>query len=352
MLTKTTNKIAKNTACLITNPSNIRYLTSFRGSNGAIFLTKNKSFFLTDFRYAETAKKTVPKNFKIVIAKTISEFIKENLPKIKTIKFEEEHLTYNKYRALKKELPKIKIIPQTGLIENLRVTKTPEEIKLITKSQRINEKTLYSVIKKIKPGVTETDLAWEIIKTAKEFGAEDVSFPPIVAFGTKSSRPHRLSGNEKLKKGDLVLIDMGVKYKGYCSDMTRVLFTKTPTARQKEVYNIVLQAQEMAIKTIKPGITGKKIDSISRNYIEKMGFGPNFGHSLGHGVGLDIHERPYLSPKYPKTIPNGAVITVEPGIYLENDFGIRIEDMVLVNGDKVINLTKVPKKIEDLILTI
>lgn len=342
--------IPQNTAYLITSRANIKYLTNFMGSSAIMLLTNKKSYLITDFRYGEEAKINATSKIKAIVTPNPFEWIKETLgkkeiPSFKTLYFEEENLTYKKFAALKKYFPKIKIAPQSGLIENLRATKTPEEIKLITKSQRINEKTFKQILKNIKPGVTETEIAWEIIKIGRENGAEDVSFPPIVAFGKNSSRPHHKSGNTKLEKGDIVLIDMGMKYKGYCSDMTRVIFTQKPTAKQKEVFETVLSAQQTAFSKIKQGMTGKKADSIARKHIEKQGFGKEFGHSLGHGTGLEIHEAPFLSEKYPQKIPSNSIITLEPGIYLENSFGIRIEDMVLVSGDKSINITKTPKRI-------
>jgi Xaa-Pro aminopeptidase len=342
-------------ACLITDPSNIRYLSGFTGSNGQIIITSKKCFLLTDFRYFGLAEKVLPKGIALSKAlKSPFENIRKIIAgqKIKTLYFEANSTSYSKYLLLKKELVKINLQPREKFIEIFRIVKTPAELAKITKAQRIAEKILTETVKNLKTGKSENEVSWEIIRLAHQYGADDVSFPPIVAFGNDSGTPHHLSGSRRLKKGDIVLLDLGMKYKGYCSDMTRTFFTAPPTRQQKTVYLTVLEAQETAINTIKAGITGLAADETARKIITKAGFGKNFGHSLGHGVGLQIHELPSLSNHYGEAIPENAVVTVEPGIYLQNSFGVRIEDMVLVTRKKALNLTKIPKKIEDCILKI
>jgi Xaa-Pro aminopeptidase len=349
------NKIKKGLAYLITDPSNIRYLSGFTGTNGQILIASGKCFLLTDFRYFGLAEKILPKG--IALSKVYkSPFdnirkIAQRL-KIKKIYFEADHSSFKAVQGLKKELRGIKVTPQVGFVENLRAVKTADEIAKIVKAQRIAEKIFIQIRKELKYGIGEDALSWRIISLAHEYGADDVSFPPIVAFGKNSGTPHHLSGNRKLKKGDILLIDMGIKYKGYCSDMTRMLFTAAPTPQQRKVYLTVLEAQEKAISAIKAGITGVEADAVARNHIAKAGFGKNFGHSLGHGVGLQVHELPSLSNHYRQPLPESSVVTVEPGIYLENSFGVRIEDMVLVSRKKAINITKIPKRIEDCIVRI
>jgi Xaa-Pro aminopeptidase len=363
-------KIAPSQTHLITNKYNIRYLTNFTGTNGIVLLTQKRTFFLTDPRYVRTAKKVIPANIELIVA---SKLLKElnNLIKnlrIKNLLFEANNITIERYKNLKKALPKIKLKPQTGFIEKIRIIKTAQEIKLIKKSQQINEKTFCKAIKLLKPGKTEKQIAWEIQKVAHELKADDLAFPPIVAFGSNSGSPHHQNTNKKFQKGDIVLIDMGMKYKGYCSDMTRTLFTKTPTPIQQQIYQTVLEAQKSAIKEVKAGMTGAQTDAIARKIIKKAGFEKNFTHSLGHGVGLEVHEAPNISKENKKPIPVNSIITIEPGIYLEKSFGIRIEDMVLVKGKKSAgcpdstevttrseasrreNLTKIPKNIEEMIL--
>lgn len=353
MIKKLQKKIRPGEAYLITNKFNVRYLTGFTGTNGQLFLTKSNAYFLTDFRYSKVAKKILPPYVKLIeTARYSFEEIKKisGKHKVKKIFFEEKDLTYSDFKTFKKGLRPTKLMPCADFVESLRVIKSPQEINLITKAQRISEKIFLEIRKKLKPGKTEQEIAFDIEQLAHKYGADGVSFPPIIAFGANSGIPHHQTSNKKLKKGDLVLIDMGMKYKGYCSDMTRVVFTKKPTPKQKEIYNLVLTAQETAIKKLKAKTPGKTADNFARSMITKAGYGKNFGHSLGHGIGLEIHESPRVAHNSGLPIPENTIVTVEPGIYLENSFGIRIEDMVLVRRDSVRNLTKVPKKIEDAVL--
>ena len=351
MIKKIQKKIKPTQAFLVTNHFNVQYLTNFTGTNGTVLLANKKAFFLTDPRYTGVAKKVIPNNYELIIVKKDENNLQKLLKKLRTrtVLIEAGNITLQKHKTLKKKLPKIQLKPEIDFIEQFRIAKTEKEIQLITKSQRINEKVFQLVKKQIKPGVKETELAWMIGIIAHDLGAE-LSFSPIIAFGSNSGTPHHKTSYRKFKKGDIVLIDMGMKYKDYCSDMTRVLFTKTPTNKQVTVYNTVLEAQQSAIKQVKADMTGIQVDKIARNIIKKAGYEENFTHSLGHGIGLEIHENPHVSPKIKNSIPKDAVITIEPGIYLENSFGIRIEDMVLVEGKKAKNLTRLSKKIEDLIL--
>jgi len=346
-------KIGSGKAYLITDSYNIAYLSGFAGSSGQILITSKQAWLLTDFRYWGMAMKTLPKEISLYKStKSTIEDIKTICARknIDTVFFEENNLTYAHYRTLKKNLAKIALKPQHGLIEHYRIIKTPAETAKIIKAQRIAEKVFNQIKTELQIGQSETEICWKIIELCHKYGADDVSFPPIVAFGSKSAIPHHLSGNRKLKKGDLVLIDMGAKYKGYCSDMTRTLFTATPTPKQKLVYETVLKAQEKAITAIRAGVSGSAMDAIAREHIQKSKFGKQFGHSLGHGIGLKVHEIPYLAANYSDPLPENSIVTVEPGIYLQNFFGVRIEDMVLVTRKNAINLTKIPKKIEDCIV--
>lgn len=388
-------------AQLITSKTNIAYLSNFNGSAGFILLTKTKKYLFTDFRYIERAKNTIKKGIELVNITRIwrnPEELKKSWQKIlnkhniKVLGIEESDLTVARYKKFKKmstsqsqknpensknsskiqkksqkSTKPVKFVDISGQIEQTREIKTPQEIKLITQSQRINERVFLAIKKIIQeycdkeycskrnPSAThypfrENHLAWEIKKLTHEFGAEDVSFDPIVSFGPHSARPHHEPDSTPLKKGDIIMIDMGVKYKGYCSDMTRMLFTAAPTPKQAKIYNLVLKAQENAIKKIKAGITGKKADALSRNIINCAGYKEQYGHAGGHGIGLDIHEIPSLSENYKKNLRTNSIITVEPGIYLEGEFGVRIEDMILVTKTDNKNLTKIPKKLKEIIL--
>lgn len=349
-------------AILITGKSNIVYLSNFTGSNGFMLLTGNKYYLFTDFRYIERAKNTIKKNITIVdstkmwkdeevLEKNWHRILKKH--KIKSIGIEEDHLTINQFKKFQKiskiKRQKITFKNTKATIENLREIKSKAEIELITKSQRLNEK-IFLLIKKFiqtsfdkKAKITELDIVWKIKEFAHFLGINELSFEPIVAFGKHSSMPHHLPDKTILKKGNLILIDMGMKYHGYCSDMTRMIFTKSPTKEEKEIYNLVLKAQETATKNIKAGLSGKKADSFARNIIKKAGYGNAFGHGGGHGIGLDIHESPSLSENSKDKLKENTIITVEPGIYLEGKFGVRIEDMVLVTKTGTKNLTKIKK---------
>ncbi|MBD3331083.1 M24 family metallopeptidase [Candidatus Peregrinibacteria bacterium] len=348
----------KSTAYLITTPSNIRYLSNFTGSNGFMLLAGRTKYLFTDFRYIERAANTIAPGIKIVNTTKMwhnPEVLKENWEEIlqkhniKEIGIEEDNLTLSRYKRFKKISPRKKWFNCSGKIEKQREQKSDVEISYITKSQRINERIFEELRRHIKSSlrkkvkIREIDLVFKIKMLAHEFGAEDLAFSPIIAFGPHSSSPHHLPDNTTLKPGDNILIDMGVKYRGYCSDMTRVLFTASLSSRQSEIYELVLKAQTEAIKKIRAGISGKTADDYSRKIIQKAGYGDQYGHAGGHGVGLDIHESPSVSEYYKEKFKKNAVITVEPGIYLEGEFGIRIEDMILLTKSGNKNLTKTPK---------
>jgi len=339
---------------LITNKSNIAYLSNFTGSSGFMLITPKKSYLLTDFRYIERAKNKIKPGIKIVDITKLWKNPKDlkahwhsllKKHRINELGVEEGSLTVERYKKFKK-MSKIRFKNITGLIEAKREIKSESEKKLIEKSQAINEK-VFLLIKKIIQScpskLTELEVSWKIKELAQKFGAEGVSFDPIVCFGKHTSIPHHEPDFTKLKKGDIVLIDMGIKYKGYCSDMTRMIFTGKLTEEQKKIYNLVLKAQKNALSKIKAGMSGRRADSLSRKIIEKAGFAENYGHAGGHGIGLDIHESPSLSENYKKPLKENSIITVEPGIYLEGKFGIRIEDMVIVKKSGIKNLTKIPK---------
>lgn len=345
-------------AKLITNKSNIAYLSNFTGSSGFMLLTKNKKYLFTDSRYILRAENSIKKGIEIIDItrvwrnkKELAEHWQKLLKKhrITTLGVEESDLTVSSYKKYKKISPKIKFTDISGEIENQREIKEKEEIKLTIKSQKINEK-VFKEIKKIvqehvksRKKLLESDLAWKIRELAHKFGAEDLSFDPIVGFGKNSAIVHHNPGDTKLKKGDIVLIDMGVKYQGYCSDMTRMIFTASPTPKQKEVYDTVLKAQTAAIKGIKAGISGQAADKLAREVIEKAGYAEYYSHAGGHGIGLDIHEQPSLSANYKSKLKENSIITIEPGIYIPGEFGVRIEDMLLVTKKGNKNLTKISK---------
>jgi Xaa-Pro aminopeptidase len=352
---KILTKIKSGEAFLISSSINSFYLSGFVNGVTGLFLTRTKAYLLTDSRYFAEAKVVCGKNFTVVdvgklAGNCVAYLAMKN--KIKTVYFESENLSYKRALKYRAELNDVAFKPFANFVAGFRIAKRADEIVSIVKAQRIAEKALCGGVAGLKVGVTEEQVAWQIEKLGRELGADAVSFAPIIAFGKSSACPHHESGNRKLKKGDIVLIDIGFKYKGYCSDMTRMLFTAKPTSLQAKVYNVVLDAQNAAIKMIKAGVDSCDVDAAARGIITRAGYGKNFLHSLGHGVGLEIHEEPRLNGRECNPLPKNSVVTVEPGIYIENSFGVRIEDMVLVKGDKSVNLTNVPKLCEECIVKI
>lgn len=342
-------------ALFISSPTNVYYLTGFTGSRGLILITRKKAYFFTDFRYFEYAKKIAPKEFSVI---QIDKKWKKDWPKllkklkIASLGFEENFLTVAQLASLKKISKGVEFKKSDGIIKNIRSIKSDKELRIIKKSQQINDEILREVKKFIKIGRTEREIEWFILEKIREKGGDGPSFNPIVAFGEHSSVPHHQNTDRKLKKGDVVLIDMGVMYKHYASDMTRTFFTKTPTKKQEEVYKSVLNAQKAAIKTLKSGITNIKLNKAATDVIKKAGYLENFQHALGHGTGLDIHELPNLGAEKAFKLKENMITTIEPGIYLEKNFGVRVEDMLIISRTGSINITKAPKELKDAILKI
>lgn len=338
---------------LVTNKTNILYLSRFRGTAGYLVLHGKKGFLLTDSRYHLVAKTVLPKNFRIVditdgLEKSWKKFLKRN--RIKKIGFEGNSINFHFWKWLKKIAPSVSLVDIGEKISRQRMIKKSFEIACIRRAQEITDKIFAILRKWLHSDFSEKAIAWKIQCLAHELGADDLSFPPIIGVAKNSASPHHHNTEKKLKRGDIILVDMGVVFQGYCSDMTRVLFTKTPTAEQEKIYELVKKAQEHTIENLRAGMTGKASDGLARSIIIENGYGKYFGHSLGHGVGLDIHELPNLAQKYKGKIPEGSVVTVEPGIYLPGKFGVRLEDMVLVRKNGVKNFTKSPKDLNECII--
>lgn len=332
---------------LITHLTNLRYLIGFTGTAGFMVLTPKKNIFFTDFRYRGVAKGLEQKSLKSPYPFTFIELNEEGTKKLKdltqnkVLEFESAHLSLNELKAWKKRLPKAQFKPAKVTTEDARLLKKPDEIRKMKRSQAINEATLLELKKYFRPGITELDLAWKIKIIGHDLGAEDISFEPIVGFGPHSAIPHHQNTAQKLKKSDVILVDMGMKFEGYCSDMTRTFLPEKHSAEQEAVYLKVRTAQEEAIKALKAGVKCAKLDQIAR---KSMGEDAQyFGHSLGHGIGLDVHEAPNLSSRSKDTLKAGMVVTVEPGIYLDGRFGVRIEDCGLVTEKGYENFMKVEK---------
>lgn len=336
-------------AALIMSPSNRLYFSEFNSSEGAILILKEEAYFLVDFRYYESAKAKV-KNMKVILMTNFSESLKDLIKdkEIKNIVIEQNFITLNQFNFLKsifKDL-NVSIVDNNVLdkiISDLRMIKSDTEIKKIKAAQKISESAFKEILKEIKPEVTEKQIANKLEYLIKLNGAEAVAFDLIVLSGKNTSLPHGVPSDKKIRNGDFVTIDMGATYKGYRSDMTRTVAVGNISDFQKEVYDTVLNAQLSALSKVKPFLACSTLDACARDIIDGSKFKGTFGHSLGHGVGIDIHEKPFVSKNSRSVLKEGMVITIEPGIYLENEFGVRIEDMVLVSKDSYENLTTITK---------
>lgn len=335
-------------AALILSPENVRYFTSFSSSNGYLLVTSGSCIFFTDSRYIEAAKKQITVCDEIfqldTIEKTIAPLI-ENLG-ISKIYVEQSRLTLKQLAALKKAIGSVEFLIGAELdsvINELRSVKTESERVKIEKAQRIAERAFDEILKYIAIGKTERDVSIQLDYLMLKGGAQALSFETIVVSGPNTSMPHGVPGERKIANGDFITFDFGAVYDGYHSDMTRTIAVGSVSDKQVEVYNTVLSAQLAGLEKIKAGNKCKDIDLAARNLIEDKGYGKYFGHSFGHGVGIEIHEYPNLSAKNESVLKVGNVVTAEPGIYLPGEFGVRIEDMVFVTDNGYENLTKSSK---------
>ncbi len=339
-----------NTDCaLITSDINRRYFTGMKSSAGIVLAFPEKAYLLIDFRYIEKARATVKNAEVIELFRTkpqLTELLKKH--NAHTMSIESETMTVKTLNSYRHFFPQIEIDDSDALstaIGKLRMIKDNEEIVCIRKAQEIAEKSLDELMPFIKVGKTEREIALELNRLMFQNGAEDLSFETIVLSGKNTSMPHGVPSDKKVQDGEFVLMDFGAVWNGYHSDMTRTVCVGEPDDEMKKVYNIVLEAQLAGLANARAGITGKELDKISRDIIEKAGYGDNFGHSLGHGVGLEIHEKPNASPNYDSVLESGSILTVEPGIYIEGKFGVRIEDFVILTENGCDNLTKYAKNI-------
>ncbi|MFH1454074.1 MAG: Xaa-Pro peptidase family protein [Armatimonadota bacterium] len=335
-------------ALLITSEENRFYLSGFTGSAGCLFITPKQRYILSDFRYWEQISKEC-KGFNLIKIDRDGQFdgirgILKKFPRIKKVGFEDDKVSFAGYKKLKKELSKVKLIPLEGAVTQLREIKSKEEIQYIKKAADIANKALANVLKVIKPGVTEKFVASLLQMEMKMLGAEKESFDIIVASGPNGALPHAKPGNRKIRKDDLIVIDFGAKYNGYCSDMTRTICLGKKSPKQKKIYDIVARAQKAALDYIKSGRVCGDVDNKARGLIEKEGYGKEFGHGLGHGIGIEVHESPSFRPNVKDVLRPGMILSVEPGIYLSGFAGVRIEDLVLITKDGYENLTKNSKK--------
>ncbi|MBU0727934.1 Xaa-Pro peptidase family protein [bacterium] len=327
-------------AVLISKPENVFYLCGFLGSNGQLFITPNKATLITDFRYFRVARKQLVKGVKVYDQK---KGLKGLVGKIKIIGIEEAYITIAQLKGLKKALKGVNFKPTDYMVEKMRMIKDEEEMKIIKRGVKIMEKTLADFRKTMRVGQGEEEMSWKLLSIAKKNGAEGFSFPPIICFGKNTADVHHQVENNKLKKGEKVLVDFGIKYKNYCTDMTRVfyLYKSKGNGIEQKMYSTVFEANRAAIRAIKVGEKFSDIDKAARSVIKKAGYGKYFGHATGHGIGLKVHEHPAVSEASNEVVEPGMVFTIEPGIYIEGKGGIRIENMLYVSQKgKVEVLTK------------
>lgn len=325
---------------LITNPYNRRYMTGFTGTAGVVLITEKDAVFITDFRYMEQAQEQA-KGYEIVQhSGPIGEKIAEELQnrKVTHLGFEQDYLTFATYRGYKERFISTTLVPISNSIERLRLIKDPQEIEIIRQAVNIVDDTYAHILKVTKPGMREVEVANELEFSMRKQGATSSSFDIIVASGTRSALPHGVASEKVIEQGDFVTLDFGALYRGYCSDMTRTFAVGEPKPKLREIYEVCLQAQLIGVQHIKAGMMGKEADALCRDYITEKGYGPNFGHSTGHGLGMEVHEVPRLSMVVEEILQPGMVVTVEPGIYIAGIGGVRIEDDIVItqNGNEIL----------------
>ena len=338
-------------AVLLTNEVNIGYFSGFFHSEGYYLVTKNESYLLVDFRYIEAAQKK-SSNCKVVMFKKLTEDLLEILKKegIKDLVFEADSITVSRFEAFRKFFAEHKIDciadkKLCGHIADIRIIKDRSEIDKIQKAQDIAEKAYLETLNYLKPGVSEKEISARLEFLMNIYGAECKSFDLITITGKKTSLPHGVPSDCIVNEGDFFTFDFGAVYEGYHSDTTRTVAIKYATDEMKKIYSIVLKAQLTALEKIKPGVKCCEVDNAARDIIAAEGFGEYFGHSTGHGVGLDIHEAPSVSTKGETVLKSGMIITDEPGIYLPDKFGVRIEDMLCVTDKGYKNFVSLPKEL-------
>ena len=333
---------------LLTNEANRFYASGFHsaGTDGMALITRDAYYYFTDSRYTEAAQRHIQGADiqEVGPGRGYSVLLKEIIHRhsIQRLGFEDAYMTVREHTAYSKALP-CELVPAADLLAELRSVKDPEELEAMISAQRIAEKALEDILNEIRPGVTEKEIAARLQYLMLHYGAENMSFDPIVVSGPNGSLPHGVPSEKAIQAGEFVTMDFGCIYRGYCSDMTRTVAVGSVTEEMEHVYQTVLEAQLAGIAAARAGATGKAVDGAARSIIENAGYGPYFGHSFGHGVGVEIHEGPNATPSNENPLPAGAVISAEPGIYLPGKLGVRIEDVICLTADGCRNLTNAPK---------
>ncbi|MBE3581360.1 MAG: aminopeptidase P family protein [Thermoanaerobacteraceae bacterium] len=326
-------------ALLVSSPANRFYLSGFTGDSGYLLVTRTGRWLLTDGRFVEQAKKEAPA-FEVVRVgqdpwKALGEVVAR--AGVDELYLEEEYVTVAAYRRLKEGIGawprKVVLKRARGVVEKLRLTKEGTEIELLRQAISIADRAFDHILPYLRPGVREREIALELEYFIRREGASAASFPTIVASGPRSALPHGVAGDRRLAPGDLVVLDFGAVYGGYHSDLTRTVVLGPASPEQRRVYDKVRTAQRLALEGLRAGVPGREVDALARVYLEGEGFKENFSHGLGHGVGLEVHEGPSLSPRAEEPLEAGMVVTVEPGVYIAGWGGVRIEDVALVGPE-------------------
>ncbi len=336
-------------ALLVSQAPNRRYLSGFDGTAGMLVITQKDAILATDFRYLEQSKAHAP-DFDVL---KMSGGVEDWLPgmteqlKIKNLTFEAGGLTVAAFQKLLRSIEagkfELELIPAEGLVEELRSVKEKQELEIISRAVAISDAAVEYTKRNLKEGLTEIEVAWMIERFMRENGSQPLTYDVIVAAGPNAALPHAKPSERPIKKGEPVLLDFGARVEGYTSDLSRTITVGKPDEPFDKVYKTVLEAQRRTMEQIKSGITGRQADGIARKLIEEAGYGGNFGHGLGHGLGLEIHEKPTLGPSSEDVLDNGMVFTVEPGIYISGWGGVRIEDTVVLEYDRIRALSQAEK---------
>ena len=342
-------------AFLVSSPENRRYLSGFTGSAGYLFISRTDAVLATDFRYIEQAGKQSPE-FRVERTGASLSWLPEMASTVsaRRVGFEAEVMTVGTHTAFLKAVAEadgddgLTLVETSDMIDKIRATKYEEELALLTRAIEITDHAMDEIGPAIVPGMTEAQVAWDLEKAMREQGAEAMAFDIIVGAGTNGALPHHRADDTVIQNGQPIVIDMGAAYEGYCADLTRTIFVGEPDDTFKKVYSTVLRAQLAAQEQVRAGMTGEETDAISRDVIVEAGYGDVFGHSLGHGVGLAVHEYPRVGPRAPDVLADGMVFTIEPGIYLPEWGGVRIEDVVVMESGRARVLSKAAKMDLDL----
>ena len=333
-------------ACLLTFAPNIRWLTGFTGSNGLVLLTLDAVHLVTDGRYREQARHETPEEVTVHIStnglfSSVSD--KGLLRDTETVLVQGDHVTVQEFRRLKERFDGVDFEPRSQVLDAMIAVKSPSEVDAIRTAQQLTDEVFSGISDIVRPGRSEREIAADLVHAHLKGGASSMSFDPIVASGPNSALPHARPTSRGITPGDVVVIDMGGFVDGYASDMTRTVVVGQPSRRVEEVYRAVLAAQQAALEAARGGIKSNELDAAARSVLEEHGLSDHFSHGLGHGLGLQIHEWPRVSKHSEDPLPVGTVITIEPGVYLEGEFGIRVEDIVVLQEEGCLNLTRSPK---------